>query len=140
MAARIDITNGDLRDQIVRLENQIEGAKDERAKQLTHQLLAFSRKQVLAPKVLDLAAILSDLGRMLPRLLEENVRVTVATDAPAGSSARDTDSPPPEHVEAHSASTRSSFTRFRRTAPTSSACSRSRPSRTPASASPAPTW
>ncbi|HEV7498980.1 MAG TPA: ATP-binding protein, partial [Vicinamibacteria bacterium] len=51
----------------------------QRAAGLTRQLLAFSRKQVLAPKVLDVGAILTDLGRMLPRLLEENVSLTVRT-------------------------------------------------------------
>ena len=51
----------------------------QRAAGLTRQLLAFSRKQVLTPKVLDLGVILADLGHMLPRLLEENVRLTLST-------------------------------------------------------------
>jgi PAS domain S-box-containing protein len=51
----------------------------QRAAGLTRQLLAFSRKQVLTPKVLDLGVILTDLGRMLPRLLEENVRLILRT-------------------------------------------------------------
>jgi PAS domain S-box-containing protein len=51
----------------------------QRAAGLTRQLLAFSRKQVLTPKVLDLGVILTDLGRMLPRLLEESVLLTLST-------------------------------------------------------------
>jgi hypothetical protein len=46
-----------------------------RAASLTRQLLAFSRKQVVAPKVLDLNGVLSDLHRMLERLLGESVEL-----------------------------------------------------------------
>ena len=48
-----------------------------RAASLTSQLLAFSRKQVLRPKVLDLNAVLADVARMLQRLLGENIEVQV---------------------------------------------------------------
>jgi CheY-like chemotaxis protein/two-component sensor histidine kinase len=44
-----------------------------RAASLTHQLLAFSRKQILSPKVLDLNSILADLDKMLPRLIGEDI-------------------------------------------------------------------
>jgi PAS domain S-box-containing protein len=44
-----------------------------RAASLTHQLLAFSRKQILAPNVLDLNNVLADLGKMLPRLIGEDI-------------------------------------------------------------------
>lgn len=47
----------------------------ERARDLTSQLLAFSRKQVLQPRVLDLNAVLKDLGSMLARLIGEDVRM-----------------------------------------------------------------
>ena len=40
-----------------------------RAASLTSQLLAFSRKQILQPKVLDLGAVLTEVGKMLERLL-----------------------------------------------------------------------
>ena len=44
-----------------------------RAAQLTRQLLAFSRKQVLEPRVLDLNALVENLHKMLRPLLGENV-------------------------------------------------------------------
>jgi PAS domain S-box-containing protein len=49
----------------------------ERAAGLTQQLLAFSRKQVLAPKVLELNSVVGDLGRMLPRLVGEDVDLVI---------------------------------------------------------------
>lgn len=48
-----------------------------RAASLTRQLLAFSRMQVLQPKVLDLNAVLADIGRMLPRLIPENIELAL---------------------------------------------------------------
>ena len=44
-----------------------------RAAALTRQLLMFSRKQVIQPKVLDLNAVLQNLANMLPRLLGEDI-------------------------------------------------------------------
>jgi PAS domain S-box-containing protein len=54
-------------------------ASGERAARLTRQLLAFSRKQILSPQVLDLNRIVADMAHMLRRLLGENVEVAVAT-------------------------------------------------------------
>ncbi|TAK18548.1 MAG: response regulator, partial [Acidobacteria bacterium] len=49
---------------------------------LTRQLLAFSRRQVLAPVQLDLGLVISDLERMLRRVIGENIQLDV--DTPAG--------------------------------------------------------
>jgi len=48
-----------------------------RAASLTGQLLAFSRKQVLRPKVLDLNAVLANVSEMLHRLIGENIEVRI---------------------------------------------------------------
>ena len=45
----------------------------ERAATLTQQLLAFSRQQILEPRVVDLNQILRSLTEMLRRLLGEDV-------------------------------------------------------------------
>jgi signal transduction histidine kinase len=55
----------------------------ERAAALTRQLLAFSRKQVVEPRVLDLNTILSGLHPMLRQLIGENIDfATVARAVP----------------------------------------------------------
>jgi two-component system, cell cycle sensor histidine kinase and response regulator CckA len=44
-----------------------------RAASLTRQLLAFSRKQILQPKIIDLNSLVSDLQNMLERLIGEHI-------------------------------------------------------------------
>ncbi len=53
---------------------QIKKAGD-RAHSLTRQLLAFSRRQMLQPKVLDLKAVVTNLEPMLQRLIGENIEL-----------------------------------------------------------------
>jgi PAS domain S-box-containing protein len=55
-----------------------------RAVDLTRQLLAFSRQQVLEPKIVDLSQIIRGLERMLGRLIGEDVElVAICAPAPA---------------------------------------------------------
>jgi PAS domain S-box-containing protein len=53
-----------------------------RAAGLTNRLLAFSRKQVLQARVMDLNSVLGEVAKMLDRLLEKNIVLQVAS-APA---------------------------------------------------------
>ena len=48
----------------------------QRATTLTQQLLAFSRKQVLQPKVINLNAITNDISKMIGRLIGEDIELT----------------------------------------------------------------
>jgi signal transduction histidine kinase len=52
----------------------------ERAASLTQQLLAFSRQQVLSPKVLDLNAVVGNLAQMLRRIIGEHIALDLALD------------------------------------------------------------
>jgi two-component system, cell cycle sensor histidine kinase and response regulator CckA len=47
----------------------------ERAASLTHQLLAFSRKRVLQPRIIDLNALVTDMGKMLIRLIGMHIEL-----------------------------------------------------------------
>jgi PAS domain S-box-containing protein len=62
-----------------RVENAMDGAK--RAAALTHRLLAFSRRQPLAPKALDVNRLLSGMSDMLHRTLGEHVNVELVASA-----------------------------------------------------------
>jgi PAS domain S-box-containing protein len=61
----------DLRAHIERIENAAA-----RAAALVRQLLAFSRKQVLQPKTLDLNAIVLNMDKLLRRLIDDNIVMT----------------------------------------------------------------
>ena len=56
----------------------------ERAAKLTRQLLAFSRKQVLEPKVLDLSAMVAAVEPFLRRLLGEDIDLAVKSQEGIG--------------------------------------------------------
>ena len=59
-------------------------AATEKAASLTRQLLAFSRKQLISPKLLDIAAIVADMGAMLRCLTGAAIQVEVRAEEGAG--------------------------------------------------------
>jgi len=58
----------------VRKLQQIKAAGN-RAASLTRQLLAFSRKQVIRPRVIDLNVLVNDVNKMLTRLIHEDIEL-----------------------------------------------------------------
>jgi PAS domain S-box-containing protein len=51
----------------------------ERASRLTSQLLAFSRRQTIQPRILDLNQVVGDLERMLRRVIGEDIVLEIAS-------------------------------------------------------------
>jgi two-component system CheB/CheR fusion protein len=69
----------DAREQVTHIE-QAAG----RAAALTEQLLAFSRRKILQPKVFALNPLLAEFERMLRRLLDERIRIRLDCDPEVG--------------------------------------------------------
>jgi signal transduction histidine kinase/CheY-like chemotaxis protein len=59
------------------MRRDIEGIEQatERAADLTNQLLAFSRRQIIMPRVLDLNAVIMEQHRMLNRLIGDDIEL-----------------------------------------------------------------
>ena len=70
-------------DHVARKIEQIDRSAD-RAAALTRQLLAFSRMQVLQPQVINLNSIVEEMGKLLPRLIGEDVELVVRADQELG--------------------------------------------------------
>jgi signal transduction histidine kinase/ActR/RegA family two-component response regulator len=68
----------------VRPDLELIKSTGQRAADLTRQLLAFSRKQMLQPKVLNLNAVVQGLARMLERLIGEDIELHAALDSALG--------------------------------------------------------
>ncbi len=77
------LSSGRVRDPKVAGDEILEAA--DRARALTAQMLAFSRKQVLAPTPLNINEVVTGLHRMLERLIGESITITddLAKDLPA---------------------------------------------------------
>jgi signal transduction histidine kinase len=56
----------------------------ERAASLTRQLLAFSRKQVLQPKIFNLNSVVADMDKLLRRLIGEDIDLVTCLDSDLG--------------------------------------------------------
>jgi two-component system, cell cycle sensor histidine kinase and response regulator CckA len=56
-----------------------------RSAELTRQLLAFSRQQVLAPKVMSLNTVITEMDKMLQRLIGEHIDLATAPTVDLGS-------------------------------------------------------
>ena len=99
---------GDVVDQLLQLKKQLDKAKailgsgegvnassseeleeikkaGERAAALTQQLLAFSRRQAIQPEILNLNAVVTDVDKMLRRLIGEDIELVTITDPNLGS-------------------------------------------------------
>jgi len=57
---------------------------EERAAELTRQLLAFSRKQIIAPRVLDLAEVVRGVEKLLRRVIGEDLELRVVSPPTLG--------------------------------------------------------
>ena len=70
-------------EQITRKIEQIDRSAD-RAAALTRQLLAFSRMQVLQPQLINMNSVIEEMGKLLPRLIGEDIELLIRTDENLG--------------------------------------------------------
>ncbi len=54
----------------------------QRSTSLIGELMTFSRKEMLHPRVVDLAALVNDISKSLPRLIGEHIRLRICAAAP----------------------------------------------------------
>ncbi|MFZ2632461.1 MAG: PAS domain S-box protein [Desulfosalsimonadaceae bacterium] len=78
MAMGVTEPGGKIRSRLEVIRKASESAAD-----LTRQLLAFSRKQFIEPKVINLNGIIRYMTKMLARMIGENIRLTTNIHTPA---------------------------------------------------------
>ncbi len=66
----------------------------DRAGALTNQLLAFSRRQIMQPRIVNLTAVIGQTERMLRRLIGEDIQLLMSLSADTGNIKAD-----PNHIE-----------------------------------------
>jgi PAS domain S-box-containing protein len=70
-------------DSVARKIEQIDRSAD-RATTLTRQLLAFSRMQVLQPRAINLNSVVEEMGKLIPRLIGEDIELIVRNSSDLG--------------------------------------------------------
>jgi two-component system cell cycle sensor histidine kinase/response regulator CckA len=75
---------GDLIDHPLRGEVEVIARAGEQAVSLTRQLLAFSRRQAVDPRVIDLNAVVFEMDKMLRRLIGEDVALEIRLKSESG--------------------------------------------------------
>jgi PAS domain S-box-containing protein len=86
-----ELALGAVHDEQTELRSDIQEmlAASERARQLIRQLLAFGRKQVLQPRVLDLNDVVTDMESILGRLIGEDIDLVTKLDPNLGQTSAD---------------------------------------------------
>jgi two-component system cell cycle sensor histidine kinase/response regulator CckA len=79
----------ELRESLVKGDQRLDNVNEiikasQRAFSLTRQLLAYARRQVLSPEVLDLNNVILDMLIMLGRLIDEDIRLDTVLDPKLG--------------------------------------------------------
>ena len=77
------LDRGDADQSQVKYLGQIQKAAD-RAVSMTRQLLAFSRMQVLQPRLLDLNMTISEMNKMIPWLIGEHIQFSFTPESKLG--------------------------------------------------------
>ena len=81
IAGQLELLQGDTQEPMVLGRVEEIRAATERAAALTRQLLAFSRRQVLQNRTIDVNQLISQLCKMLSRLLREDIELVIKLDA-----------------------------------------------------------
>jgi PAS domain S-box-containing protein len=81
----LTVINGHAEIAIIKMQKQMPVKRDiqailqagKRAENLTRQLLAFSRKQIFKPRIVDINQVIANLEQMLHRLISEDIKLNV---------------------------------------------------------------